>query len=289
MAENSRKYFLSLVLWMVAMTWSLWAQDAQPYPTPTQRPVIGVVEFQYGLGQVRNTYLTPLRYDGWATGATYQRWRQWRYRNWMSRQQLSLHLTFGTDAGQHGETWAGRLTYHYAALYQWHPMSRLTLMLGPSLGAGVGFDVNLKMTAGNNPATARVVGDVGAQGVAVWHYLWSRQPCRAMFEVHTPLLGYALQPEYGASYYETFLLQNTHNEHHFTAPHVRQDLDLRLTTHIPVAVVPWLRRRQATLHVGAAWHIETMRLNDVTTRYSQASLLVGWTFGHLPYPSHRAM
>lgn len=279
---NTLFKYLCLVLMAFAPLCAM-AQSLPPAVTLVDsgrqvRPVVSSLEVQWGASAMRDTYLAPLRYDGWLVGLSYRRWRAWRWPEWNSRQVFGGRFGIGTDKGEHGDTWVGRLSYDYAAHRQWRPAERLTLMAGPSLGAEVGFDYNLKVASGNNPATARLVAAAGLSTAVVWRYDCRRKPCDVMLEAQVPLLGYALQPEYGASYYETFYLGNTRNLHHFTSLHNRQDLHLRLTTQLPVAVVPWLDNRKGALRVGAEWHIDTMRLNHVNTRLSYFSLVVGWTW-----------
>lgn len=107
-----------------------------------------------------------------------------------------------------------------------------------------------------------------------------------MLQAQLPLMGAAFTPEYGASYYETFLLQTTDNNAHFTSLHNQQDLDLRLTTDVPLSVLykPW----ETVVRLGVGYHIETMKINDITTRCSSFEFVVGWVYQYLPYSRRKA-
>lgn len=242
-----------------------------PLPSP---PVFSSISVGLGQAQVRNTYLTPLLYSGSAISVGYDRMRQWkRFSQWGSSQFLDGRFAMGDDRGEHSSNWSGRLRYRYAAHYQWQLSQAFTLMAGSYLGAETGFDYNLKMGSSNNPATARVTINSGLSLMGMYRYtLWHRRSL-ASLQLQAPLLGYALMPEYGSSYYETFYLGSTDNLHHFTSLHNQQDFDLRLTTDIPL-----FRHRGGALRLGVAYHIETMDINETINRFSSFEAVVGWTF-----------
>lgn len=258
------------------------SSDLQDVPyLLSNRPVSSSLEFHGGSASVRNSYLAPLLYSGMDLGISYERQRDWRYSPWMSLQRLDGQFTMGEDQGPHSENWSGRFRYRYAAHYQWRDFSdNLVLMAGPYLGAEVGFDYNLKMAAGNNPATARAAVNAGLSLMGTYHYELFRRQSVVSLQLQAPLLGYALMPEYGASYFETFYLGNTQHLHHFSSLHNQQDLDLRLTTDIPVSP-----HRGGALRLGVAWHIETMDINQTINRFSSLEAVVGWTFQCVPMKS----
>lgn len=240
------------------------------------RPITSSVELHLGAASMRNTYLTPLLYSGPDLGIGYERTRRWNNLDWMSLQSINGQFAMGEDRGVHSDQWSGRLRYHYAALYA-IDLYYLALMVGPSVGLDLGFDYNLRMGGSNNPATARAAANVGLQFMATMPYrLWGRHSL-ASLQLQAPMLGYALMPEYGASYYESFYLSNTKSLNHFTSLHNQQDLDVKLTTDIPLR-----KQRGGALRVGVGYHIETMRINQVTTRFSAFEAIVGWTFQTLP-------
>ena len=156
-------------------------------------------------------------------------------------------------------------------------------MAGPYANMQGGFNYNLKMAGSNNPATAQVAVQMGASMAGVWHYELGGQACSAMLQMQMPLLGYALQPEYGASYFEAFYLKSSENLNHLTSLHNRQDLDVRLTTDLAVSVLPWSRDNANSLRLGLGYHIETMDVNEVVTRFSTFDFIIGLVFDHIKY------
>lgn len=249
------------------------------------RPVTNVLQLQLGLGHARDTYLTPQLYGGLNYSVQYDRWHAWKQQPWVSLQTVTAQFGILEDDGKHSEEWVGRFRYRYGAHYRWDHFywDQLTVMAGAFAGMEAGFDYNLKLASANNPATAKVAVNTGLSAASIWHYSLKSKPCSAMLLIQLPLMGYALQPEYGASYYETFYLGTAGNAHHFTSLHNRQDLDLRLTTDLALSTLPFARNNGNSLRVGMGYHIETMNVNQVVTRYSSLEMIVGLVFEHLKY------
>ena len=253
------------------------------------RPVTSVVSYKMGQGQVRNSYLTPLLYTGTSYGLEGQRWRLQRNLKWTNFQLLDLSFVSATDKGEHSEDWSGRLRYRYGVLRRWAvSAAHWVFFAGPYLGADLGFDYNLKMASANNPATVRAALNAGAMGVASYAFQVRGQRIPVLLQGRLPLLGAAFQPEYGASYYETFYLDAGGQTAHLTSVHNQQDFDLQLTADVPLAVIPWFRRYDSVIRLGAAYHIETMDINAITTRFSTIEFSVGWVYQHLPFSRRKS-
>lgn len=293
------KKLLILLLTLTACSNLLWAQDEIAIHTRCVeditpgdsllanqwqrcRPVTNSIEAHLGSASVRNTYLAPMLYTGQDMGLSYERTRRWKQLDWESLQLLSGQFTMGEDKGAHSENRSGRLRYRYAAHYNWDCYF-FTLMAGPYVGTEVGFDYNLKMASGNNPATARLALNTGLSLMAATRYRLFGRHSKAYALLQAPLMGYALMPEYGASYYESFYLGNVKHLYHFTSLHNQQDLDFRLITDVPL-----FPSRGGDLRLGIACHIETMKIQQTITRLSAIEAVIGWTFQSLPYSRHRA-
>ena len=207
----------------------------------------------------------------------------------------------GEDHGHNSEAWTGRLRYRYGILRRWsESLSNLSnpsnpsnspwsFYLGPYAGVDLGFDYNLKMGSSNNPATARITTNLGAAGAVSYKFQtpWA-QGMKVMLQAHAPLLGMGFCPEYGASYYETFYLNTSGNILHFTSLHNQQDVDVQLAVDFPLAIIPWFRSFDSVLRLGGSYHIETMDINDITTRYSSFEFVIGWVYQYLPFSRRKA-
>ena len=292
------KRFLLLVWALLFIPVSVWAQDELP------RPVTNILSLRIGQGKMRDTYLTPLLYSGGSISLEGQRWRMHRNPVWTSWQQADIMFSTGEDHGHNSEAWTGRLRYRYGILRRWsESLSNLSnpsnpsetfgspwsFYLGPYAGIDLGFDYNLKMASSNNPATARITTNLGAAGAVSYKFQspWA-QGMKVMLQAHAPLLGMGFCPEYGASYYETFYLNTSGNILHFTSLHNQQDVDVQLAVDFPLAIIPWFRSFDSVLRLGGSYHIETMDINDITTRYSSFEFVIGWVYQYLPFSRRKA-
>ncbi len=289
------KRFLILALILMAITAPIQAQDELP------RPVTNILSLRIGQGSMRDTYLAPLLYTGLNYSLEGQRWRMHRNLNWVNWQQADIMYSTGEDKGNNSEAWTGRLRYRYGILWRWSDSldpntldirpesSPWSFYLGPYAGIDLGFDYNLKMASSNNPATARVTGNLGAAGAVSYKFQNpSVHGMRVMLQAHAPLIGFGFRPEYGASYYETFYLNNSGNYVHFTSLHNQQDADVQLAVDFPLAIIPGLRRFDSVLRLGGSYHIETMDINDITSRYSSFEFVIGWVYQYLPFSRRKA-
>lgn len=259
---------------------------SEPTDSVTIRPVTNAVTLTFGGSKIRDTYLTPLLYEGTGITVQFDRWRRMRNTRLTNQQIFMAGFSGGEDKSHNSETWAGRFLYRYALHFGLLRDNRWTLLLGPYANSEIGFNYNLKLTGSNNPATVRWVSNFGASAAVGCHYQLLGYPCTALLQAQTPLIGAAVMPEYGASYYETFYLETTDATVHNTSLHNQQDLDIRLTTDVPLAVIPWFRKLNTTIRIGFQYHIETMKINDITTRYSTIGAVVGWSYQYIPY--HRS-
>ncbi len=289
------KKFLILALALLSQIVPAQAQDVQP------RPVTNILSLRIGQGSMRDTYLAPLLYTGVNLSLEGQRWRMQRNLQWVNWQQADVMFSTGEDRNHNSSAWTGRLRYCYGVLHRWSdaldPATRevrtdgspLSFYLGPYAGIDVGFDYNLKIASSNNPATGRVTGNLGAAGAVSYRFQNpSMRGMRVMLQAHAPLLGFGFRPEYGASYYETFYLETAGNYVHFTSLHNQQDADVQLAVDFPLAIIPWFRSFDSVLRLGGSYHIETMDINDITSRYSSFEFVLGWVYQYLPFSRRKA-
>ena len=288
-----RFFLLTWVLLLIPVC--LLAQDELP------RPVTNILSLRLGQGKMRDTYLTPLLYTGSNISLEGQRWRMHRNLDWTNWQQADIMFSTGEDHGHDSEAWTGRLRYRYGILRRWSDCldpttldirsesSPWSFYLGPYAGIDLGFDYNLKLASSNNPATARVTTNLGAAGAVCYRFQTpAAQGMRVMLQAHAPLLGMGFCPEYGASYYETFYLDSSSDTFHFTSLHNQQDFDVQLAVDFPMAIIPWFRRFDSVVRLGGSYHIETMDINHITTRYSSLEFVIGWVYQYLPFCRRKA-
>lgn len=267
---------LILIIALIACSNVTYGQD---------RPVQAALTAELGGSAVRNTYLSPLLYEGNQIGLRFERWRTMHSYRWRNQQIVDVDFATGeAESGKNSTTWSGRAMYRYAMhrdLSAWIKVKGLNIYAGPYAGFETGFDYNLKIAGSNNPATARLVGNMGASIVAQHDYSIKGRNCSVQLQAQLPLIGMAFMQDYGALYYEALMLR-THNLVHFASLHNEQDLDVRLTTDIPVSVIPGLRKAKTVVRLGGYYHIETMDINSIINRYSTIGISIGWTWKYLP-------
>jgi hypothetical protein len=250
------------------------------------RPVHNTVTFHFGHGSMRDTYLTPLLYEGASTSLRYDRARRLRTPLLSGLQTFDGTLLTGEDKGNHSESWAARFSYRYALHFGLLRSQRYALSVGPYAGLEAGFDYNLKLASSNNPATVHSdLTYLGASLAAMVPYRLARRECRVHLLVQTPLLGTTLMPDYGASYYESFYLDEYGGSDPvvFTSLHNEQNLDLRLTTELPFALLPCFRDRTTCLTLGVNYRLATMKVRHTVRRFSALEAVVGWSYQQIPY------
>ena len=282
-----------LLLLLTVCSNQLWAQDDD---TTSEGYAVGVPHYTnhilsagFGTGQMRDTYLTPLLYSGTTLNVRYEREQQPKLGliGWQRYHMLEADWLSAEHGDGNSSSWAGRARYRFAMPYKFLITYPYELTVGPYAGFDLGFDYNLRMASSNNPATARATVNAGAIMSAAYAYKLRNMPCYVKLQIMLPLAGAALMPEYGASYYETFYLNNAGRRVHFTSLHNQQDFDARLTTTIPMAVVPCFSRSGSALRVGVAYHIETMDINNIVTRQSSLQFVLGWVWRTMPFNIYR--
>ncbi len=246
-----------------------------------------------GGSTVHDTYLTNQLYKGNSFAVAYERNRLRSKMKWDSDQWLDCSLADTQDeASESNSMFSFRLRYHYAmhrvwkfGLRDWMHQPKHVLFVGPYASINIGANYSLSMGSGNNPANMHLSNNFGLSAGYQWNYFVRRRPSNVRFQVQLPVIGAAFSPEYAASYYETFLVSDKGGRTYSTFFHNQQDLDVRLTTDIPVSIIPLprLQRFGSSLRVGVQYHIETQDINHLITRYSYFQAVVGWTWQYLPF------
>lgn len=257
------------------------------------RPVTSSLMLGIGGSTVHDTYLTNQLYKGNSFAVAYERNRLRSKMKWDSDQWLDCSMADTQDeASESNSMFSFRLRYHYAMHRVWrfglreggHQPKHL-VFAGPYASINIGANYSLSMGSGNNPVNMHLSNNFGLSAGYQWNYFIRQRPSNLRFQVQLPVIGAAFSPEYAASYYETFLVSDKGGRTYSTSFHNQQDLDVRLTTDIPVSIIPLprLQRFGSSLRVGVQYHIETQDINHLITRYSYFQAVVGWTWQYLPF------
>lgn len=151
-----------------------------------------------GGAQLANTYLSPLKYQGWHLGVDYDRAQAMRF----CPQKWDNALRFGVDF-ERGMNPAGNAAIYSAQVTAgWSMLWRKSLPKDFTVHAGGAADLLagalLLMRNGNNPAQARAAVTIGPEVRAAW----THGPWTIGARARTPLLGVFFAPQYGELYYE---------------------------------------------------------------------------------------
>ncbi|MBP5345037.1 MAG: DUF3316 domain-containing protein [Bacteroidales bacterium] len=271
------------------------AQDADGGVIPAvQRPVTSSVMFGVGGTTLHDTYLTNQLYDGTSLNLSLQRVRLMKHGRLEKDQWFDLsYATTTQEVSDANQMLAFRVRYSYAmhVFRDWEHSYQMRSHLFAGLCAmyNIGANYNLSMGTGNNPANMHQTMNLGLSAGYQWDFSLRRRPGDVRLTVQTPLLGGAFSPEFAQSYYTMYTYGDPLSDnYYFTSWHRQQDLDVRLTSDIPIrAIFPLMDRYNTALRVGVNYHIETQKINHLITRYSYCQVVLGWTWQHVPYKGKR--
>jgi hypothetical protein len=184
------------------------SNDAAAIVAEPLRPVLSAYTVEVGRSHIADTYLTPVKYDGWHMALHYERMQAMKF----NPQQWVMQLDFQIN-GDHTQNFARNATMWYLdANARWSMMRRwrnigalpkLTLGVGPGTELNVGA---LYLTRnGNNPVAAKAAWTVNASAYVAYDLRLGRLPVTLRYQASLPVTGAFFSPDYGELYYEIWL------------------------------------------------------------------------------------
>ncbi len=169
------------------------------------RPVFAAYTLEYGLAHLTDTYLTPLRYEGWHAGFDYQRYQAMRFapRDWTMCLHMNLSVDKTDNPARNASMWDIMLSADWGMMRRFRPLPGLTLAAGASTGIELGCLYNPRN--GNNPASAKAAWTVNLTGFASYSLRIWRLPVTFTYQPTLPVTGVFFSPDYGELYYEIYL------------------------------------------------------------------------------------
>lgn len=170
------------------------------------RPVFAAYSAEFGSAHLTDTYLTPLKYDGWHAAIDYQRYQAVRFdpEGWTMRLHLNLALDKTDNPARNATMWSAMLSADWGMMRKFRPFTPdITLALGGSTGVDLGCLYNARN--GNNPASAKAAWTVNLTGFASWRTRLWRLPVTLTYQPTLPVAGVFFAPDYGELYYEIYL------------------------------------------------------------------------------------
>jgi hypothetical protein len=199
---NKRHILSSLCACVVAL--SATAHDADIDDKPL-RPVISAYTVEAGSSHIADTYLTPLKYAGWHVALHYERMQAMAFnpQNWVMQLDFQINGDRATYYKKGPEMWYADIDARWAMMRRWHPVSKLTVGVGPGTELTLGA-MYLKRN-GNNPVAAKGAWTVNAAAYAAYNMKIGKLPVTLRYEASLPTLGVFFAPDYGELYYEIWL------------------------------------------------------------------------------------
>ncbi len=171
----------------------------------TVNPVSSAFMLEVGSSHLADTYLTPLRYDGWHIGLSYQRRQAMAFapEKWIMDLRANIAGDRTQNPVRNATMWALDIEAAWSMTHRWQMSDRLKLSFGPY--TGINFGALYLGRNGNNPCAAKGAWEIGAQASASWQTTFLGRRLSLSYDVTCPLGGIFFTPDYGQLYYEIWL------------------------------------------------------------------------------------
>ena len=200
-----RNCWVAILLLVSAL--SLAAQEFTDSQWLALRPPRIIFSAELGYSQVRDSYLSPVTYDGphFSVGLEHHQVAGFGHGRWVRQLNVDFAYDYGTNpAGNHHE-------HTLMVEARWSPMRRwdnalwhqVSVSVGPMIGARGGAIYNPHNS--NNVVAGHGHLAIGAQGSAEWStHLW-RRTIDLRYQATVPVVGVFFSPDYDEAYYEIYL------------------------------------------------------------------------------------
>lgn len=234
----------------------------------TPLPSIHSTMIGVGHANVLDSYLAPYNYAG--TNFRFQL-ESLRTTSGGNQRQSQLDVNGALLENRVGNTNAYSAGARYAMTWYYvnEIKEHLKIGYGPEASAYIG--VTYVNRSGNNPANAHSDIMLNLAGMANYDFtLWNRE-YNLTYQLAVPFLGIAYSPNYGQSYYETFVLWNLDHNLLFANPFNMPSLRHRLLLDIPVG------RRGSTVRIGYVGQFNQSTFNNLKHHSYTHDFMIGYT------------
>lgn len=251
-----------LITLLLCLGLSSVAQSEEGLRSVNEATLIG-----YGGYNIKDTYLSPLKYTGGGFRISNERMKIVSFADYnVSRQQLiNIDLSSTSNPAETANNLSGFADYSLGYHYRFNPASSLKILLGGSVHGMVGFIYNTRN--GNNPATLKADMDLNLSAMAIYRLMLKDYPLVIRYQVETPFAGTLFSPHYGQSYYEIFNEGNNSGTIRFSSFHNKFALKNYLTVDFPVGNV--------TIRAGYLNSLYYTKVNDIDAHVVSHSFMIG--------------
>ena len=231
-----------------------------------------------GSSNVLDTYLSSYNYTG--TDYRIQRETMRMTNLWKGRVANQSLIDVNADINENHagnlDEYAGGVRYTQGWFYNFmngnvvNPVERshLRFNFAAGLSASGYLGVVYISRSGNNPAQAKADLMINVSGLATYdmviakhHYLWR-------YQVSFPLMGIAFSPNFGQSYYETFVTKHYDHNVVFAYPGNMPSMRHKLTLDIPI--------KRYTLRVGYVGEFHQSMFNHLKYHSYAHDFMIGF-------------
>lgn len=169
------------------------------------RPVNSAYMLSAGSSHLADTYLTPLKYEGWNAAFRYERLQAMKFSpdKWRQQLRIGVEMNSTENPAHNARMYYLNLAASWGMIHVWKLPYGVQLGLGGSSGVDLGGLYNGRN--GNNPGDAKADWTVNLTGTAAWRFSMDHVPVTLRWQSTLPLTGIFFSPEYDELYYEMYL------------------------------------------------------------------------------------
>ncbi len=256
------RILMYLAMSLVAIGNNLRADDN----VETLRPVTAAYTVELGSSHLTDTYLSPIKYDGWHAAFNYERRQAMRFdpEHWTMRLEARVGVDCGDNIARNATMWNLDVSFRWGMMRRWKVADGLTLAAGGSTGINGGCLYNARN--GNNPVSAKAAWTVNLTGYAAYNMRLWRLPVTLCYQPTLPVTGAFFSPDYGELYYEIYLGNHSGLAHcAWWGNYFRLDNQLTADIHFGAT----------SLRVGYRCDILSTKANEITTNVITHSAVIG--------------
>lgn len=258
------RLYISVLLILLVSCVGISAQDTLSHEKYLVRSaMVGI-----GKTNVYDTYLSPLEYKGPELRFMHESMRMTRLMGGrVSAQRIVQVNCSSTDnISKSSTSYSGMFNWTYALHYQYNVNGNLKILFGPMIDLNGGFIYNTRNS--NNPAQAKVYGNIDASAMAIYKFRIARYPVVVRYQANLPFMGVMFSPEYGQSYYEIFSLGHGGRNVLFTSFHNAPSLRQMLTLDFPVG--------KTIIRAGYLCDIQQAKVNNLKSHFYSHNFMIGF-------------
>lgn len=232
------------------------------------RPVVSSWTLGVGTSHMADTYLTPLKYNGWSSAINYERMQvsPWGKGNWVTRLDAGIELDRGQNPARNASMWNMRIVAGWGITHRYSLPWGFTVAIGPRIGIDGGCLYNARNS--NNPASAKCAITLDATGFVSRSFTIARLPITLRYQPTLPVIGAFFSPSYDELYYEIYL-----GNHSGLVKPAWWGTRFRLDN----LVTADLKFESTALRLGYRCDWMSSRASNITTRIISHQFLVGVT------------